>query len=143
MSTVSMEPAMNRLLKFCPLLLLLVATSANAQRGALTVHRSLDALTERSETIVRGHIVSAKTEPHPQFQNLQTVVVEMSVESVLKGTAGKTFTFRQYIWDVRDKYNAAGYGKGQELLLLLNPVSEYGLTSPTGLEQGRFRIVRA
>ena len=32
--------------------------------------------------------------------------------------------------------------KAGELLLFLNPVSEYGLTSPVGLEQGRFRVTR-
>jgi len=42
----------------------------------------------------------------------------------------------------RDKYDAAGYRKGQELLLLLNKTSEYGLTSPAGVEQGRFGISR-
>jgi len=31
--------------------------------------------------------------------------------------------------------------KAGELLLFLNPVSTYGLTSPVGLDQGRFRVV--
>ncbi len=38
--------------------------------------------------------------------------------------------------------DVAGYRKGQELLLLMNGSSRYGLTSPVGLEQGRFRIQR-
>ena len=91
---------------------------------------------------MRGHVVSAVVEPHPQFANLQTVLVTVSVAKVLKGNAPALFTFRQFVWDARDVAEAAGYRKSSELLLFLNPVSEYGLTSPVGLDQGRFRIVR-
>jgi hypothetical protein len=69
-------------------------------------------------------------------------VVSLRVREVLKGNAPKTYTFRQYIWDIRDRFDTAAYLKGQELLLLMNKPSRFGLTSPTGLEQGRFRIVR-
>jgi sulfate adenylyltransferase subunit 1 (EFTu-like GTPase family) len=132
-----------KLRSYCVLgFLLAAALSLQAQRGALTVHRTLDALTEQAATIVRGHVISAHVEPHPQYQNLQTLVVEMQVDSVLKGNAGKTFTYRQYIWDIRDKMDSAGYKKGQEVLLLLNPVSDIGLTSPVGMEQGKFHITR-
>ena len=81
-------------------------------------------------------------EPHPQFPNLMTVVVTLDVQETLKGAPQKSIQFRQYIWDVRDRRDAAGYRKGEELLLMLVPTSTYGLTSPAGLEQGRFRIVR-
>jgi len=60
----------------------------------------------------------------------------------LKGRAQQTFTFRQFIWDIRDRYDFAGYRKGQQVLLLMNPTTRYGLTSPAGIEQGRFRIMR-
>jgi len=113
-----------------------------AQHGASTTQVSLDQLVEQAHTIVRGHVVSAVPQPHPQFSNLQTVVVTIKVERVLKGSAGPNFVFRQFVWDVRDLPTLAGYNKSDELLLLLNPVSEYGLTSPVGLEQGRFRILR-
>jgi hypothetical protein len=43
---------------------------------------------------------------------------------------------------VRDRYDSAGYRKGQDLLLLMIAPSEYGLSSPAGMEQGRFRIER-
>ncbi len=123
---------------------LLVASGspARAQSSALTVRQSLAELVEDAELIVRGHVISARVEPHPQFKNLDTVVVNFSVEETLKGSARKSLQFRQYVWDIRDRLNAAGYIKGQELLLMLNPVSQYGLTSPVGLEQGRFRILR-
>ena len=66
----------------------------------------------------------------------------MRVLETFKGPAVSTLTFRQFVWDIRDKYDAAGYRKGQELLLLLNANSSYGLTSPVGMEQGRFEISR-
>jgi len=87
-------------------------------------------------------VISARVEPHPQLTNLSTVVITLQVEDMLKGKASKTLTFRQFIWDIRDQKDTAQYMKGQELLLFLRPDSQYGLTSPIGLEQGRFHITR-
>src|SRR5207245_11694579 len=87
-------------------------------------------------------VTSAPGNSHAHLTMLSTVVVTLRVEKNLKGTATYALTFRQFIWDIRDKYYAAGYRKGQELLLLLNKTSEYGLTSPAGVEQGRFGISR-
>lgn len=123
------------------LILLWGALSASAQHSALAAQRSLDVLAERAETIVRGRVTSTKLEPHPEFKNLMTLAVTMQVDAVLKGSPGKSFTFRQYVWDVRSKYTNS-YKKGQEVLLLLNKTSEYGLTSPAGMDQGRFDITR-
>jgi hypothetical protein len=113
-----------------------------AQRGARTLPRGLDQLTQEADVILHGSVVSTKVEPHPQLKNLMTVVVSMKVSETLKGTPRKSFVFRQYIWDLRDQADAAQYYKGQELLLCMGPVSDYGLSSPVGLEQGRFRILR-
>lgn len=124
------------------LFMLLLAVPAFSQRGAITAPVSLDQMTRRADRIVHGSVVSARVEPHPQLTNLSTIVITMQVQDTLKGKAATTLTFRQFIWDLRDEQDAARYLKGQELLLFLNPVSQYGLTSPVGLEQGRFRITR-
>ncbi|MCL4524590.1 MAG: hypothetical protein M1453_09670 [Acidobacteria bacterium] len=113
-----------------------------AQRGALTIPRNLAELADQSETIVRGRVIAVVVEPHPQYAHLPTVLVTLRVEESLKGAPGSTFTFRQFIWDARDRRDAAGYRKGQHLLLLMNRATSLGLTSPSGIEQGRFRIVR-
>ena len=126
-------------------MLLLCALSiapVRSQQGAQTTQANLTQLVERADTIVRGFVVSSRVEPHPQFSNLQTVVVTISVARVMKGQAGSTYTFRQFIWDNRDIGDGAGYRKAGEVLLFLNPVSQYGLTSPVGLDQGRFRVLR-
>ena len=112
------------------------------QRSALSLHQNIAELTQQASTIVRGQVISAKVEPHPELTNLTTLVVTMRVTSTLKGQAASTFSFRQFIWDIRDKYEFGGYHKGQQILILLNPVSSYGLTSPAGMEQGRFLITK-
>lgn len=122
------------------LLAVLAAAPAFAQRGAMVLPRNLDQLTDRANDIVRGTVLSARVEKHPELTNLDTVVVTLRVTESLKGGAAGTFVFRQYIWDIRDRWDAAGYRKGQDLLLLLNAPTRYGLTSPVGIEQGRFRI---
>jgi hypothetical protein len=120
----------------------LAAAPAVAHRGAMTVPRNLDQLTDRASDIVRGTVVSAHVEKHPELSNLDTVVVTLRLTETLKGAAQGTFTFRQYIWDFRDNLDAAGYRKGQDVLLLMIAPSRYGLSSPAGMEQGRFRIER-
>jgi hypothetical protein len=126
----------------CVLLATILAAPAWAQRGVLASRADLPQLTARAQTIVRGHIVSARVEPHPTLRHLSTVVVTVRVARVLKGAADTNFTFRQFLPDPRDRATQAGYRKGEELLLLLNPPSRYGLTSPVGLDDGRFRIIR-
>lgn len=116
--------------------------SLQAQRGAVTQSRNLVQLVDQSERIVQGRVISARVERHPELRHLFTVVVSLRVEETLKGPAEDTVTFRQFIWDVRDRSDVAGYRKGQRLLLLLNPTTTYGLSSPAGLQQGRFRIGR-
>lgn len=122
--------------------LALFATPLLAQRGALTKPRNLAELVAQSHLIVRGRVVSAQLEPHPELRNLPTVVVTIFVEQVWKGEAGKTFTFRQFAWDIRDRHETLGYRKGQSVVLLMNRPTQLGLSSPAGLEQGRFLVTR-
>jgi hypothetical protein len=121
---------------------LFLCPEVRPQDGAYTAQADLDHLVQAAQTIVRGHVVSLRIEHHPQFSNLETVVITLSVSKTLKGDAASSFTFRQLLWDVRDTSTLAGYKGSGEVLLFLNPVSHYGLTSPVGLEQGRFRILR-
>jgi hypothetical protein len=117
-----------------------VPSDSHAQHGALTVARGLDQLTDEADVIVHGYVTSTRIEPHPQLPNLNTIVVSLEVKDTYKGKPQKSLTFRQYVWDSDPQRELAEYGKHQEVVLFLGPVSEYGLTSPVGLEQGRFRI---
>jgi hypothetical protein len=122
--------------------LIAFSVSAAAQRGALTVHQNLQQLTDEAAIIVRARVVSAKVEPHPQLRGLTTVVVRLQVAETLKGPGRRTYTFRQYVWDIRDKMDGAMYRKGEDLILFLNAPNEHGLSAPIGLEQGQFRVMR-
>jgi hypothetical protein len=120
----------------------LAASAAFAQRGAMTAPRNLEQIVAGSADIVRGTVLSARVEKHPELGNLDTLVVTLKLNETIKGRARGTYSFRQYIWDIRDRKDAAGFHKGQEYILLMNAPSRYGLTSPAGMEQGRFRVLR-
>jgi len=141
----SLSPAA-RLARLIPSALLLVLLCsplpALGQRGAITAHRNLAQLTDGAANIIDGMVLSARVETHPTLSNLQTVLVTMRVARTLKGSASGRFQFRQLIWDMRDRAEFAGYRRGEHLLLFMNRPSAYGLSSPVGLEQGRFRIMR-
>jgi hypothetical protein len=113
---------------------------ASAQSNALTLPRNLAALVEESHTVVQGWVTAVALEPHVKLNNLMTVVVTIQVEETLKGDAAKTFSFSQAVIDRRDLQQRMGYRVGQHLLLILIKPSLYGLSSPAGMEQGRFRI---
>jgi hypothetical protein len=115
-------------------------SSSLAQASARSLSRSLDQLIDESDSAVHGFVVSSKIEPHPQLRNLMTELVTIKVADTYKGKPRNTLVFRQYVWNVDRAKVSSDYHKGEELVLLLRPQSEYGLTSPAGLEQGRFRI---
>jgi hypothetical protein len=141
-TTMARNPRTTALTTLCllPLLVLCLQSDSYSQSGARTLPLGLDQLAEQADVIVHGYVTSAKLEPHPQLHNLNTIVVTLRVKDTYKGNAEKSFVFRQYLWDPAPQRELAEYGKGQELVLFLGPVSEYGLTSPVGLEQGRFRV---
>jgi len=116
--------------------------TTRAQRGAITLPRNLSDLSSTADRIVQGKVVVARVEPHPDYKNLKTLLITLQVDDVLKGGSAKTLTFRQFIWDIRDISDAAGYRVGDEVLLFLNRPTSINLTSPVGLEQGRFRVVK-
>lgn len=130
-----------RVFGFLFALILLFADPACSQGNATVAPANLNHLVDNAQIIVRGNVLSAVLEPHPQFANLQTVVVTFSVAKIFKGQATPTLTFRQFVWNTKDAMGSGGYRKSEELLLFLNPTSLYGLTSPVGMEQGRFRVL--
>jgi hypothetical protein len=66
--------------------------------------------------------------------------VTVAVQDTLKGPQQRQITFRQFIWDSVDKRTAAGYRKGQALLLFLMKETPEGFTGTAGLNQGRMSI---
>jgi hypothetical protein len=122
--------------------LFLGTRTAQAQRGAITLPRNLSDLSSTADRIIQGKVISVRVEQHPDYKNLKTLLIALEVDDTLKGGTSRTFTFRQFIWDVRDISDGAGYRIGDEVLLFLNRPTPLGLISPVGLEQGRFRVVK-
>jgi hypothetical protein len=118
------------------------ALPAAAQQGALTVQVDLARMVDESENVVLARVTNAVAEKHPQFENLDTVVVTLQVIEPLKGAPGATLTFRQYVFDITDSDRKLDYRIGEEVVVMLRRPSQIGLTSPVGLEQGRFRVER-
>jgi hypothetical protein len=101
---------------------------------------NLTYLAQRADVIVQGRVRSVHYEPLPGYPNIRTVRVVLDVESMLRGPAGSTYTFREILLGPRSREGKRGYGTGQNLLLFLPSPSQYGLSSPIGIEQGRFHI---
>lgn len=99
-------------------------------------------LTQRADIIVQGQVVEASYEGHPDYPNVPTVRVTLEVERMVRGPAGKRYSFREFLPGLEAKMGKRGYVVGQRLLLFLPVASRYGLSSPVGIEQGRFRILR-
>ncbi len=121
----------------------LAATTTDAQRSAITLPRNLADLSSTANQILQGRVVSASVEPDSHYKNLQTLVLTLAVDDVLKGQVPASITIRQFLWDPRDISERAGYHAGDEVVLFLNRPTNLGFVSPVGLEQGRFRVVKA
>jgi hypothetical protein len=122
------------------LLLFLSSVPLFAQFMALPV--DLAYLSQRASVIVQGKVISVRHENLPGFQNISTVSVTLGVETMLRGPSTKTYTFREAYIGLRAKGGKNDYQTGQRLLLFLPSASSYGLSSPIGMEQGRFHIGR-
>ncbi len=120
---------------------ILFSIYAPAQRGAITKPRNLGDLTLAADRIVQGRVETVRVEAHPLYPNLRVLVLTLATDDVLKGKADQHITLRQFLWDIRDLADNAGYRVGDEVLLFLNRPTPLGLVSPVGLEQGRFRIL--
>jgi hypothetical protein len=61
---------------------------------------------------------------------------------VWKGQANQQFSMRLFVDDPVDLQTNLGYKPGQDVLLFMTKPSEFGMSSPAGLDQGRFVIRR-
>jgi len=120
----------------------LADSTPRAQVSPISTSMNLARMVDESENIVLARVTRVTAEPHPQFQNLNTVVVALEVIEPLKGEPGRELVFRQYVADVFETKSTLGYRVGEEIVLLLRRPSEEGLTSPVGFGQGRFRVER-
>lgn len=122
------------------IVLLAHAPVALAQMRALTLPQNIADLANQSQIVVRGWITQVTLQPHPTLRNLITVAVTVQVEDTFKGSASHTYTFYQAVIDKKDQQNMLGYRQGEHVVLFLIKPNAYRLSSPAGLEQGKFHI---
>jgi hypothetical protein len=122
------------------LLFSLLFCSAPAQAQFIVQRVNLAYLTQRADIIVQGRITDVRHVNLPGYPNIPTVEIQLKVENMLRGPDQATYTFREVFLGLRGKEGKQGYKIGQRLLLFLPAPSQYGLSSPVGIEQGRFHI---
>ena len=113
---------------------------ALAQMRALTLPQNITDLVNQSNLVVQGWVTEVKLQSHPTLRNLMMVSVTVQVEDIFKGAVSRNYTFHQAVVDPRDQQNRLGYRAGEHVVLFLIKPNSNGLSSPAGLEQGRFRV---
>lgn len=117
---------------------LLFASSLQAQFLVQPVN--LAYLSQRADVILKGRVVKVIQEPMPGYPNIPTAAITISVDQSLRGTTAKTYTFREVLFGLKPRVPKGAYQVGQQLMLFLPLPSQYGLSSPVGIGQGRFHI---
>lgn len=118
----------------------LLAGVVPAQAQFLYRRVNLANLVQGADIIVQGRVTEVRYEGLPGYPHISTARVTLEVERMLRGPAGKQYTFREFLLPANRARGKRGYAVGQRLLLFLPEPSQYGLSSPLGGEQGRFRI---
>jgi hypothetical protein len=106
----------------------------------MTLPVDLSYLSQRADIIVQGKVLSVQNETLAGHSSFATVSVTLEVETMLRGPSAKTYTFREMALGAKRKMGKQSYRVGQRLVLFLPAPSIYGLSSPIGIEQGRFHI---
>ncbi len=101
---------------------------------------ALDEMVAYSQRIFRGVCVSA--EPDGVISGLPVTRYTFRILEEVKGATGeRTISFRQ-IGSAGESFEIPRYRVDAEYVLFLYPESEIGLTSPVGLLQGAFQVMR-
>jgi hypothetical protein len=125
---------------FCLAVISILFSAHALEAQFLTLPVNLSYLSQRADIIVQGRVVEVRHENLPGYSNIPTVKVSLEIERMLRGPEGSTYEFREVLMGLDSREGKMGYKVGQRLLLFLPSPSRYGLSSPVGIEQGRFHI---
>lgn len=135
---IQIRRAVVPLLAVAAFALILYSPPLHAQ--VLTKPVNLSYLVQRADIIVQGRVTDVTQESLPGYPNVRTVKVTLKVNKMVRGPWGDSFTFREVLLGLKHKQGKSAYTTGQHLLLFLPSASKFGLSSPIGMEQGRFHI---
>ena len=99
---------------------------------------NLEQLTARAGLIFAGRCIASSAVQDPALER-EITVATFEVERAVKGEAGAAVTIRML---GGDEPGLPRFAVGEEVVLFLYGESVLGLTSPVGLGQGRFTVVR-
>jgi hypothetical protein len=122
------------------LALLIICVLAMPARAVTVRALSLDELLAHAGRVVHARCASVTPE-QVLPSGVPVVEITLAVEETLKGDAAERLVIRQAAGRLSGVLPTCRVG--DELLLFLHAPSRLGLTSPVGLGQGYFRIVRA
>lgn len=146
-----MRKQMNKFTKLAAIVALLVF--AGNALGTVVLHRNLQQLSDLSERVFWGKCVSRVEFFQPGGKLPPYTEYTFEVFETFKGQVGSTITFRQFgltsyrQWNDQLVYvgimpDMPIYQEGHEYILFLIGDSQLGLTSPVGLYQGSFQVIR-
>ena len=127
----------------CVITAFLPLIPARTPRATKVVALGIEEIVARADRIFVGTCVEARGETDPEHGIVVTRYT-FSVSRPVKGQVGGTVTFRQYGGRAGKRRTVIDglpvYRPGEEVVLFLKPDSEWGLTSPVGIFQGRYGV---
>jgi hypothetical protein len=107
----------------------------------------LQTLVTDADRIVAGTVVAV--EERQDEHGILCTYVTVQISQLLKGQLPTLFTFKQLGVQTRQRQGTLlripgmpDYHTGEEVVLFLHPTSAAGFTSPVGMQQGKFTVVR-
>jgi hypothetical protein len=116
-------------------------------RATSVLPLNLDEIVSTSAVAFSGTCVGNRTE-RDVLSDLIVTYTTFAVSDVLKGNAGTTYTIKQVGGTLPDEgtgfriQGVPSFTVGQEYVVFLAGVSNVGFSSPIGLSQGKFSVLR-
>lgn len=130
-----------------PLLLLLTLWSHQAAATSV-LPISLERMTAAADVIFHGRVISNEVRRDPVSGNVATFTT-FEVTELVKGQAGETHTIKQIGGEMpggnmrQIVHGVPRFNIGGEYVVFLPKASSLGFSSPIGLSQGKFEVLRA
>jgi len=124
-----------------------LASGVTAALATMTMQLDLAQIVAAADRAFVGRVVSVHADRDQA--GLPSTWVTFAVDQVIKGTVGGTLTIKQFGTATRLSDGSLlrlpglpTYATGDEMVVFLSGESEAGFSSPIGLAQGKFPIVR-